>query len=661
MNSEWLLTHAYGIALAPLAAFALILFFRNMLGFQGTWVGILALSYALIHSLLIASGIFSGAIVLPKEGLQGHFYEMSMTWFPGGTFDFRLGVLIDGLSAVMLCTVTLVSLLVQIYSTSYMHDHKRFGRYFAYVNLFTFAMLILVMANEMLQFFIGWEIMGLCSYLLISFDFERDAAAYAGRKAFLTTRVGDLGFYGGLLVIFNYLGTFNIAQMHQNLSAVTYPGWVITAVPLLLFCGAMGKSAQVPLHVWLPDAMEGPTPASALIHAATMVAAGVYLVARVFFLFQASPIAMETVAWTGVTTAVLAATMGLVSSDIKRVLAFSTVSQLGFMMAALGCGGYAAGVFHLTTHAAFKACLFLCAGSVIHSVHTNDMWKMGGLKTQMPITAATFLISTLAIAGCWPFSGFFSKEEVLAAAYHHNPVIFALLAIAALMTSFYMFRAWFLTFTGLPRDKERFHHAHESPLAMTGPLIILSAITLCIGFFFWYHHNWARFVSWGAHAEAAAHSGHELILFTSISVFGLGFLGAFLIYATKPPKYDALAAALSWPHRVLTNRYKFDELYLWVINKVYYPLANFCARLDFDFYDQKVIDGVGRLGIVFSKVSAFFDFRFIDQILVDGNGTVASRLGRILRLVQSGLGQSYLYWMTGGLIVLFVWVAINFS
>lgn len=661
MTPEALLNHAYGIALAPLAAFALIIFFRNKLGFQGAWVGILALTYALGHALLIAIGIFSESIVLPKEGLQGHFFEWTVTWFSVGTFEFRVGVLIDGLSSVMLCVVTLISLMVQIYSTSYMHDHKRFGRYFAYVNLFTFAMLILVMANEMLQFFVGWEIMGLCSYLLIGFDFEREAAAYAGRKAFLTTRVGDLGFYAGLLVIFNYLGTFNIPQLHQNLGSMTYPSWVLTTVPLLLFCGAMGKSAQVPLHVWLPDAMEGPTPASALIHAATMVAAGVYLVARVFFLFQASPVAMETVAWVGVTTAVVAASMGLVASDIKRVLAFSTVSQLGFMMTALGCGGYTAGVFHLTTHAAFKALLFLCAGSVIHAVHTNDMWKMGGLKTQMPITAFAYLVGTLAIAGCWPFAGFFSKEEILTAAYHHNPVIFALLAVAALMTSFYMFRTWFLTFTGLPREKDRFQHAHEAPFAMAGPLLLLSFVTATVGFFFWYHGNWSHFVTWGEHAAEAHEAGHEVVLFTSLSVFLGGLVGAFLIYSTKPPKYEAMARTFALPYRVLVNKYKFDELYLWIIDKIYYPVSNLSARLDYDFYDQKVIDGFGRLGTALSWISGLFDFRFIDTILVDGEGVIISRLGRILRYVQSGFGQTYLYWMTGGLIVLFVWVAINFS
>ena len=422
----------------------------------------------------------------------------------------------------------------------------------------------------------------------------------------------------------------------------------------------MGKSAQVPLHVWLPDAMEGPTPASALIHAATMVAAGVYLVARVYFLFEASPIALDTVAWVGVTTAFIAASMGLVSSDIKRVLAFSTVSQLGFMMTALGCRGYSAGVFHLTTHATFKALLFLCAGSVIHSVHTNDMWKMGGLKTQMPITASAYLIGTLAISGCWPFSGFFSKDEILAAAYHHNTVIFALISVSALMTSFYMFRSWFLTFTGLPRDKERFQHAHESPLAITVPLMILAAVTTVIGFVFWYQGNLGKLIHWGAVAEEA-HAGHQLVLFTSFSVFALGFIGAFLIYATKPPKYEAMARTFSVPYRILLAKYKFDELYLWIIDHVYYPISNFCARADFDFYDQKIIDGVGRAGGFISWISGIFDFRFIDQVGVDGPGDVLSVIGRWLRRVQSGLGQTYLYWMTGGLIVLFVWVAINFS
>ncbi len=664
MSGEALLHYSYLIAAAPLAAFVIILLLRNFLGLQGAWVGTLAMFYGFVHSSLIAAGIFTGSLHLPGEGLQGHFYEWYVTWFSVGSFDFRLGVLIDGLSAMMLVVVTLVSFLVQLYSISYMHDHKRFGRYFAYVNLFTFSMLILVLANDMLQLFIGWELVGLCSYLLIGFDFERDAAAYAGRKAFLTTKLGDLGLYLGLLVVFNYLGTFNIPILSQNykdLAAMQFPTWVVTIVPMLLFIGAMGKSAQVPLHVWLPDAMEGPTPASALIHAATMVAAGVYMVARVYFLFEASLPAMEMVAWVGTATAVIAASMGLVSIDIKRVLAFSTVSQLGFMMAALGCGGYEAGMFHLTTHAAFKALLFLCAGSVIHAVHTNDMWKMGGLKTAMPITFTAYLIGTLAISGCPPFAGFYSKEEVLTAAFHHNPAIFALLAFAALLTSFYMFRSLFLTFFGTPRDLHVFEHAHESPLLMTIPLIVLGFLAVVLGFAFHYDGNLSHWISWGEHVEEAAHGGSHIVMYASLSAFALGLLGAAWVYLSKPSKYPALGKIFAIPHAVLTKRIYFDEVYLWGISTFYYPVANWFAKTDYDFLDQLIVDGIGRVGKAFSWVSAFFDGGFIDRILVDGNSDVSNWLGDKVRKAQSGLAQSYLFWMILGLGGMLAWVAHNFK
>jgi NADH-quinone oxidoreductase subunit L len=635
MSGELLLQHSYWIAFAPLIAFALILAFRNVLGLQGAWVGTLAMFYGLLHSLLIATGIFTGSIALPSEGLQGHYYQWAVTWFSAGTFDFRLGVLIDGLSSLMLVVVTLVSFLVQLYSISYMEGHKRYGRYFAYVNLFTFSMLLLVLANDMLQMFIGWELVGLCSYLLISFDFERDAAAYAGRKAFITTKVADLAFYMGLLTIFNYLGTFNIPnlfQNYQNLQSFHYPGWVVTFVPILLFIGAMGKSAQFPFHVWLPDAMEGPTPASALIHAATMVAAGVYMVARVYFLFAASPLSMSMVMWVGVITALLAASMGLVSEDIKRVLAFSTVSQLGFMMTALGAGGYAAGMFHLTTHAAFKALLFLCAGSVIHAMHTNDMWKMGGLKTKMPLTFVAYAIATLAISGFPLLSGFYSKEEIFAAVYLRDPVVFALLAFAAFLTSFYMFRSLFLTFFGVPRDKHAFEHAHESPVIMTIPLIVLSLLSLFLGFAMHYDNNLTRWISWGEPHEAAV--PHMVLLATSLTVFTLGFVGAYWVYLSRTPRYEMLAAKFSGAYKLLQNRYYIDEIYLWFIDHVYHPLARGLAKADDDV---------------------------VDQIFVDGGAKVAARLSNLIRRMQSGLAQSYLFWMVLGLGVMAAWLAQRFK
>ena len=651
-----ILSNAYWIVLAPLAAFVLILFFKRFLGGDGAWVGVLALLYGLVHSLMIAYGIFSGSAVLPSEGLQGHFFQWEIPWFTVGNYEFTLGLLLDGLSCVMLVVVTFISFLVQVYSLAYMKGHKRFGLYFAYVNLFTFSMLLLVVASNMVQFFVGWEGVGLCSYLLISFDYEREAAAYAGRKAFITTKIADLGFYLGLLMTFNYFGSFNIAALQQNVSTVFHPQWVLLTIPLLFFMGAMGKSAQVPFHVWLPDAMEGPTPASALIHAATMVAAGVYMVARVYFLFEAAPFSLEVVSWVGGITALFAATMGLVTSDIKRVLAFSTVSQLGFMMAALGCGGFTAGIFHLSTHAAFKALLFLCAGSVIHAVHTNDMWQMGGLMKKMPITAFTYLMATLAITGFPFFAGFYSKEEILSVALGKDPLLFAVLAFSALLTSFYMFRTWFLTFWGDPRDKAKFSRAHESPWLMTGPLLILAVLSVGLGFFMKYSDVLTRLLSWGE-AERAPETGIGLVMVVSLSVFAIGLVSAFIIYTSKSKLYEKLGKGFGLTHLVLRQRYFVDEIYLIFIGAVYHPLAKFLARFDDDILDQGLVDGVARTGENFSWAGNLFDFRFIDQFLVDGNGTVLRRLSGYLRRLQSGLAQSYLFWMAVGLGLMIIWMA----
>ncbi|MCB4756139.1 MAG: NADH-quinone oxidoreductase subunit L [Elusimicrobia bacterium] len=649
-----ILNTAFLIPLAPLLAFVLILALRKWAGLGGAWIGLLAAFYSLVHSLLIAVGIYRGLLLLPQAGLQGQFYEATVTWFSIGNFDFRLGILVDGLSAVMMVVVTLVSFLVQVYSVSYMEGNSRFGRYFSYLSLFTFSMLLLVVANDMLQFFIGWELVGLCSYFLIGFDFEREAASSAGRKAFLTTKLGDLGFFIGLLTLFNYLGTFNIPMLQQNMASVQYPAWVLAAVPLLLFCGAVGKSAQAPLHVWLPDAMEGPTPVSALIHAATMVAAGVYLVARVFFLFEAAPFSLEVVAWIGVITALLSAGMAAVADDIKRVLAFSTISQMGFMMAGLGCGGYSAGMFHLITHASFKALLFLCAGCVIHAVHTNDMWKMGGLKTRMPVTATTYLIGVLAITG-FPFlSGFFSKEEILSAALHHNLIIFGLLALTSLLTSFYMFRSWFLTFSDVPRDKERYRKADEASVIMTFPLVVLAFLSLTIGAFLKYDENLSHFIQWAPLLTGPDEK--RLVLGASLAAFLLGSIGAYWVYMAKPVKYEMMADQFSALYRLLADQFKFDALYLWIINHLVHPLSRLLARFDDDVLDQRIVDGVGLGGQNLSWLSRLFDDGIVDRLLIDGQGQLISRMGSALRRLQSGLVQSYLFWMAVGLVSLFFWM-----
>ncbi|HRY29717.1 MAG TPA: NADH-quinone oxidoreductase subunit L, partial [Elusimicrobiota bacterium] len=443
-----MLDNVYLIPLLPLAAAFLIIAFGRWLPLEGAWIALAASAYGFGHALLLLSGLYSTHLPLPMEGLNGRYFEQAVTWFNTGVFRMELGVLVDGLSVMMLLVVTSVSLLVQIYSLGYQRGKPRFGRYYAYLSLFSGSMIVLVLANNFLQFFIGWELVGLCSYLLIGFEFERPEAAYAGRKAFITTKLGDLGFYIGLLLLFSTVGTFNFAILkHEHVAAgLISPEWA-TVICLLLFCGAVGKSAQLPLHVWLPDAMEGPTPVSALIHAATMVAAGVFLVARLDFLFALSAPAMAVVAWVGCLTALVAASSALVSNDIKRVLAYSTISQLGYMMLALGVGNTYAGMFHLTTHAFFKALLFLGAGSVIHAVHTNDIWRLGGLSKKMPLTFVTVSCATLAIVGFPGFSGFFSKEAVLEAVHAAGqPALFVLASFTAFLTAFYMCRLFFLTF-----------------------------------------------------------------------------------------------------------------------------------------------------------------------------------------------------------------------
>jgi NADH-quinone oxidoreductase subunit L len=450
---------------------------------KAPWITIGAMFICLLISFSIFAGFANGTVSLP--------YEQNWQWFSfatsvgGKAFSYAMpvGVLIDPPACLVLVVVTFVSLMVQVYSLSYMHDDTGFKRYFAFVSFFTSAMLGLVVSSNLLVTFMCWELMGVASYLLIGFWFERVGPTEAQKKAFMTTKLGDSGLYLALLLIYAKVGSFQFTQIQQFFTNGYMPVTVATIAAIGILFGAMGKSAQFPLFIWLPDAMEGPTPGSALIHAATMVAAGILLVSKLYFVFQAAPMAMEAAAWIGLATAFLAASMALVSFDIKRVLAFSTVSQLGFMMCALGAGGYSAGLFHLTTHAFFKALLFLGAGSVIHAVHTNDMRLMGGLSKKMPITFLTMLSAVLAIAG-FPFlSGYYSKEMILGSVWHFNHTMFWILLIAALMTAFYMSRLLFLTFWGDDRDHDKFHHAHESPALITTPLILLAFLSVFSGFF----------------------------------------------------------------------------------------------------------------------------------------------------------------------------------
>jgi NADH-quinone oxidoreductase subunit L len=479
---------AIAILLLPLLSFLVLFFFGERLPRRGDWVGVASLGVCLLLALRVFFHFW---------GVNDPTYriEQSWRWFDVGKFHIDAGILIDGMTSVMLVVVTLVSFLVHVFSTSYMHGDRRYSRYFAFLGWFTFSMLGIVLSNSVFFLYVFWELVGLASYLLIGFWFHKPSAAAANKKAFLTNRVGDFGFWMGILFFFTAIGSFNYQDLFAGVARGDIQGTVLSWAGVLLFMGAVGKSAQVPLQVWLPDAMEGPTPVSALIHAATMVAAGVYMTARLFPLFD--PTALLVIAYVGAITAFLAATVAVVQTDIKKGLAYSTISQLGYMVMAVGVGGVYSGMFHLTTHAAFKALLFLGSGSVIHAVHSQEMPEMGGLRHKMPITFLTMTLGTLAIAGVPPLAGFFSKDAILADALafgmlnstHYLPFLLALLSAG--LTAFYMFRIVFLTFTGKPRDHHKYEHAHESPLAITGPLMVLAVLAVCAGWGGWFH----RFVA----------------------------------------------------------------------------------------------------------------------------------------------------------------------
>ncbi|MBI5210897.1 MAG: NADH-quinone oxidoreductase subunit L [Elusimicrobia bacterium] len=651
-----MIEHAFLIPLLPLAASFLILFGGpERKDSPLPYAGIAAIGLSLWISLRILFDAWSGALPLP--------YEADWSWFSFAAelrgrpfiFDMRAGVLIEGATAVMLAVVCLVSLLVQVYSLGYMHGDAKFKRYYAYLSFFTASMLGLVVSNNLLVTFACWELVGVSSYLLIGFWFEKTAPPYAAKKAFITTKLGDLGFFLALLTIFAYGGTFNIVRLRDAVAMGYLPELVLTLIGLGLLAGAMGKSAQWPLFIWLPDAMEGPTPVSALIHAATMVAAGIYLVARCYFIFAASQVAMDAVAWTGLITAFLAGTMALVPYDIKRVLAFSTVSQLGFMMCALGVGGYAAGLFHLTTHAFFKALLFLGAGSVIHAVHTNDMRQMGGLSKRMPVTFMTMTVGSLALAGIPPLAGFFSKDQILEKVFERSPFMFAVLALTACLTAFYTFRMVFLTFRGEERDTERFRHAEESGGVMTVPLVILAVLSVCSGWALEHAHAFARLVGSGpgllpGAAGEAAHHIDPMVMATGVT--GAAFLAiglAYRLYCTPD-----LSAALAWkerlslPFKVLEDRYGFDAFFLGLVDAAD-RLAGLCRWVDAEVVDRIFVDGWGLLCRIAAELSNLFDALFVDQA-VDGCGYISRDVvGANLRWFSlRGRVQEYLLYLAVG-------------
>jgi NADH-quinone oxidoreductase subunit L len=570
--------------------------------------------------------------------------------------------------------VTVVSSLVHIYSTGYMKGERYYDRFFGYLSLFSFSMLALVLCDNLLILFICWELVGVSSYFLIGFFFWKDSAADACKKAFITNRVGDFFFLIGILIVLQKTGTLNYTEIFHAIEQGHLTGAMLTAAGICLFGGAVGKSAQFPLHVWLPDAMEGPTPVSALIHAATMVAAGVYMVGRLFPIFMGSDVTMMVIAYTGLITAFFAATIAITQTDIKRVLAYSTVSQLGYMITALGVGAYTAGLYHLMTHAFFKALLFLGSGSVIHAVHTNEMPEMGGLRKKMPITFITMLIATLAIAGVPLFSGFGSKDAILAGAlelgmqkpWHMG--IFMGLWVAAGITAFYMFRLIFLTFTGAPRDKHRFDHAHESPQSITVPLIVLAVLSVIGGFGLygglWFNemivppvlHTAGEAVHEAGHDEHTAHLAHNLAMGLSVLIAGLGILFSYLVYSKKKFSADAMAARFPGLFAMSFNKYWVDEFYQKTFIAFVLKLRMVLAR-----FDNRVVDGaVNATSPAMRGVSSFSGA--LDRYVVDGLvnllAIVVQTIGAISTLVQSGVIQNYI--MKVGFAVLLVLLFHNF-
>jgi NADH-quinone oxidoreductase subunit L len=546
----------------------------------------------------------------PEAALLDRMY----TWIQATPLTLEAAFRVDHLSSVMILIITGVGFLIHVYSIGYMHDDPDVPRFFAYLNLFTTSMLILVLGDSLPMLFIGWEGVGLCSYLLIGFWYLDEANADAGRKAFIANRIGDAAFLIGMFLLFwslSQVDTPSLSFVDVIRLAPKLAEWspaVVTAVCLLLFIGATGKSAQIPLYVWLPDAMAGPTPVSALIHAATMVTAGVYMIARLSPLYIHSPETLELVAVIGALTAFLAATIGLVQRDLKKILAYSTVSQLGYMFLALGCGAFSAAVFHLMTHAFFKACLFLCAGSVMHGLHGElDVFKMGGLKKQMPITRITFLIAALAIAGFPGFAGFFSKDLILEAAYMSGHFwLWVIGVVAAAMTAFYVFRAYFLVFEGESRVAEdKQHHLHESPSTMTIPLIVLAFLSLVGGFiglphgFLWgdeighYLEPSLAVLGGGMHHPT---TGTLVFLIAVASGVGLAGIGLdYIMYGKASDLPDRLAKMFSWPYRWLWNKYYIDELYDALFIQPYVRLSRyFWQTIDAGLIDGAV-NGVGDL------------------------------------------------------------------
>jgi len=592
----------------------------------------------IIASAMISLSFIVSAIlffVLRNSGQDATTITL-FNWIAVGNMNIPFAFLIDHLSLTMMLIVTGVGALIHIYSIGYMHGDERVNSFFAQMNLFTFSMLLLVMGANYLVLFIGWEGVGLCSYLLIGFWFKNPAFNYAARKAFIMNRIGDLGFILGIILLFFTFKSVTFSEIFAQASTLQIGTPVITLITLLLLVGALGKSAQIPLYTWLPDAMAGPTPVSALIHAATMVTAGIYMIARSSFLYNLAPITLNVIIVIGLTTAILAAIIGLKQNDIKKVLAYSTVSQLGYMFLALGLGAYSTAVFHLTTHAFFKALLFLGAGSIIHAMGgEQDIRKMGGLRKKMPVTYFTFLAATLAISGIPPFSGFFSKDIILSKAFEHNMILYILALGGALITCFYMFRLLYLVFFGGQRLAGV--HPHESPKVMTVPLLILAVLSVLGGFLnipslFGGNMSFSSFLQkdvLSKVSEEMSPSTEIGLILLSVALLGLVIKFAYKTFVQKAIVPAADGESMSFFGRLVYNKFYIDETYKVVFEKPFGSFSNF----------------------LFKKVETN-----VLNPIVDGIGDATSTLGTLTRKVQRGNMSFYLFAMVAGILLFIIFI-----
>jgi NADH-quinone oxidoreductase subunit L len=633
--------YAWLVPIFPLVAFFPIVLIGKRLPGRGAQIGIAAILASLVLSLGTLVHFFGGG---------GDPVERSWEWFAIGPLHLQIGQYVDGLTAVMMIVVTVVSLSVQVYSLGYMHGDVRYTWFYAVLSLFTGSMLNVVVANDLFQLLVGWELMGVCSYLLIGHWWEEKENSNAAIKAFITTRIGDVPFLFGIFTLVLATQTTNIPRITEAAEAGHISTLLLSVGALLLFGGAIGKSAQFPLHVWLPDAMAGPTPVSALIHAATMVAAGVYLVGRMFAVFvQADPVVLQTVAVIASITMLIAALLAMVQDDIKRVLAYSTVSQLAYMVAGLSLGpaGYTTGLFHLFTHAFFKALLFLAAGSVIHSVHSNNMSEMGGLRRPMPITFWTFLIGSLALSGIPPLAGFWSKDEIISTAFHtHHYTVWFIALITAVLTAFYMTRAVLLTFLG---DYRGTAHPHESPVSMTGPLVVLAGLSCVAGFLNATAFNIHTFTDWVHFGEVELEPFNYG--FAAVSILGAlaGVAVGYRLYARWKER-DPLRG-LGPAYTLLENKYYLDDVYMkGVIGPVSGPIARGVY-----WTNQNILDGiVNAVAWLTRKLST--GVNEVDRRGVDGavNGLAfsAGATGGLLKYLQSGNVQRYAVFLFIGVAIL---------